>query len=694
MSYTQFLVKGIKNQFAAAALAILVAPSAVAGSWQQNASLGGFTKVHVYTPDTISTIGEGRALLIVLHGCTQSIGAFLTANLEDAAEEHGMVIAVPDAMNKAGFGCWSYWQGAVSRTSGDYKNLIGLAKALVGDSARGIDADQVYISGLSSGAAFAAQASCLAPDIFAGVAPSAGPTIGTSSAGAISTCETVSPSQFKSRCQGYAGAYASHFATQIAVIAHGDADTTVNTCYNKQNADGFASVYGVSQLPSSDVINEGGGHTADEYLWQDGRVAMLWLNGLGHTWSAGAGGSGSYIGSASINFASYVGQHFAENNQRVSRNQGPVVRDVDVTAVNNTFDISGTAMDVEGSVSSITVTISNIDSGTALPVEIIETGVDATKHFFTTSTSLSDGLYSITVVGTDNEGKDGDSVSVTQRLGAEPPPQAPVISNVAVAVNGQCATVTGTAVDGNQDLASVVVQFGQVKVAATLKGTAVSADFRAEACDLPGGSNSAIVTASDTSGRSSHATISFDIDAGVTGNYTLHINHGHISWGSGYSACYLEFGDKSFTMRETAAGGGQCKWIADGAPACSGPVQSCATVGGGDEETDSIDRDGDGVADTQDNCPDTANADQEDNDKDGVGNVCDRSPDGDAAGACKQFSTYNYYHKAAGRAYTSGHYWSPSYYAKGSGATMSGSTWVSTTLHSTDGSAWHVGACR
>lgn len=62
-------------------------------------------------------------------------------------------------------------------------------------------------------------------------------------------------------------------------------------------------------------------------------------------------------------------------------------------------------------------------------------------------------------------------------------------------------------------------------------------------------------------------------------------------------------------------------------------------------------------------------------------------------GQCEDYTTYNYYHKTAGRAYSSGSYWSPSYYAKGSDEPMAGSTWGRTTLRSTDGSVWQVGNC-
>jgi hypothetical protein len=64
-------------------------------------------------------------------------------------------------------------------------------------------------------------------------------------------------------------------------------------------------------------------------------------------------------------------------------------------------------------------------------------------------------------------------------------------------------------------------------------------------------------------------------------------------------------------------------------------VQFTATDGLGATDTEMveinvadtiIDRDGDGVADSSDNCPDFANSDQSDSDGDGVGDACDNSP--------------------------------------------------------------------
>lgn len=695
--------------------------AASAGSWQQNVSIGGFNNVHIYTPDTNSSIGNGKALLVVLHGCVQPINNYLNAQLESAAEQHGMVVAVPDAMNKAGYNCWSYWQGSKNRTSGDYKNLINLANAMSGDASRGIDPNQVYLAGLSSGGAFAQQAACVAPDVFAGVAPSAGPTLGTSSNGALNNCEVVSPATFKSRCESYAGSYASHLASQIAVVGHGTNDTTVDTCYNQQNANGYAQVYNVSQLSGSTTIADDASRTASQTLWQDNRVSMIWFDGLDHSWSGGAGASGDYIASNSINFASYLGQFFAANNKRVDRNNGPVISAFDVVLNGDVFTISGVATDDDGSVTNINIVIEEVSNHPAVMVENHNVVPPSNGAFSVSSASLPNGLYTITVNATDDLGKMGDALATTKRIGPPPPPVSPQLSNIQVTVSGQCASITGEVIDQNQNLASVVGQFNNGNSTATVSGSS----FVVDRCDLAGGAQTAQIVATDDTNLSSSEQVHFTIDAGKTGDYNYHINQGHISWGYGYSECYLEFGTNEFTMREYPAGTNQCQWVADGAPSCKGQNQACqqptsnpdvdgdgvqdaldncpndANADQADNDNDGIgnvcdstpngsttDADGDGVDDSTDNCPNTANADQADNDNDGIGNVCDSTPNGPAT--CNEFTASNYAHVSAGRA---------TYYygyalAVGSGDNLGYyNTYVTTTLAEVSAGYFEHGTC-
>lgn len=628
-------------------LAALVSLGAHAGAWQNNLSLGGFNKVHLYTPDSVSPVGNGRALLIVLHGCTQSINVYKTANLDVAAEEYGMVVAVPDAMNKAGFSCWSYWQGSKSRTAGDYKNLIGLANALKADSGLNIDPNQVYIAGLSSGASFANTTACLAPDVFAGVGVSAGPSVGTSSSGALGPCEAAN---VQANCAGLAGSYQSAFATQIASIAQGDADTTVNLCYNQQNADGMAALYGVSALSGSNVISEGSGHTAEEHLWQDGRVSMLWFNGLDHSWSGGAGASGSYIGSASINYARYLGDFFSENNQRVDRNHSPVLSQVNVQANGQAIEVSGYATDDDGSVQSVKVVIDGLNGGG----DTVTTGVDGSGFFQATSGNLADDLYTVAVSASDDDGGESEPAIQTVRVGPEPAPAAPQLSAISVSLDGQCATVSGQVVDQNQNLASVTVTFASGDVSASVDGV----QYSARACDLPGGANSATVTALDSGGLSATDQIAFTIDAGQMATLDQHIAAGRLDY-TNYANCYLEYGTAAFKLNEHSLGG-QCQWQDDDA-SCVGPTVACSGGGDGGGD-DNGGGDGDG--------------------------------DPPPASGCEAISAYNYYHKVAGRAYSTGNYLMPDYFAQGSDDAMAGSTWGLTTLRSDDGTVWHLGGCQ
>lgn len=609
--------------------------SAFAGSWQNNVSTGGFNKVHIYTPDTQSGVGNGRALLVVLHGCTQSIDAYLSANLEDAAEAYGMVIAVPDAMNKAGFGCWSYWQGAKSRNAGDYKNLITLANSMSADPTYNIDADQLYISGLSSGAAFANTVACIAPDVFAGMGVSAGPSIGTSSSGAIGSCEAANVAQ---RCQQYAGSNSSFLTTQVASIAFGDVDTTVDQCYNRQNAEGMADVYGVNELPGSNLVTENG-RTADEYLWQGNRVSMLWFNGVDHAWSGGVGASGSYINGSNINYAMYLGQYFQDNNARVDRNVPPVVSNLAVQQNNSTLVISGSVSDSDSTIDQININILD----TANNQVSLSTQSDASGNFNVASSALSDALYFVNVNATDVEGAVSATVSTSVRIGPPPPDAAPELTSIQVTTLAQCATIVGEVVDINQNLSSVTVSLATTNEPAMITGNM----FSAEVCNLPGGTQTATVTATDSTNLSSTDSISFSIDAGVTANLSQHIAEDRLDY-TNYANCYLEYSTNPFKLNKVDVNATQCQWQDDDA-SCVGPQQTCI-VGGGDN---------------------------------GGG-----SPD-----ECAQFSNANYYHKVAGRAYSSGSFFAPDYFAQGSNQSISGSTWGVNSLYSTDGETWQLGQC-
>lgn len=615
--------------------------SAHAGSWQST-SLGGFSNVDIYTPDSTSSIGQGRSLLIVLHGCAQAISAFRTANLEQAAETYGMVIAVPDAENKAGFSCWSYWQGVISRNAGDYRNLIQLAGALTADASKAVDADQVYVAGLSSGATFANTVACLAPDVFAGVGVSAGPSIGTSSSGAIGTCEQA---DVASRCLSYAGSNANHFSTQLTSIAHARNDTTVNTCYNEQNAQGMASVYGVNQLPGSMMISDGQGGFVEEFAWEDQRVRMLWFENVGHAWSGGAGASGSFISGNSVNYASYLGAYFSANNKRVSRNQPPVLDTLTVTEVSGRIDIQGQASDPDDALSHVAVMINNAETGAAQ--DELSIPVAANGSFSALSALLPDALYEVSVLVFDQEGAASEMQSVLIRIGPEPAPQAPEITQLEVLVDGSCVAIAGRVFDINNDVTAVEVQLDDLSPElASLTGV----DFSYSRCDLAAGLHQALVVASDAQGLMTSTSQTFEVDAGVTAVLQTHIDQGRLDF-TAYANCYLAYGSSTaFRLDEVMRPDGQCEWT-DGMT-CTGPVQACSGSSGNEPPEP----------------PPVVNE-------------------------CEEVTNFNYYHKLAGRAYSEGSVLTPDYFAIGSDDALAGSTWGSTTVHQIEQGIWLLGSC-
>lgn len=312
------MIKSIIKYAAVPVAAGLICANASAGAWKTE-RIGGLS-TSLYTPDTTSPVGEGKSLLIVLHGCIQPTSNFKTANLDKAAEEYGMVIAVPDAADKAGMSCWGYWTDGWagktrSKTSGDYKRVQDMTKALISKSSLDIDPNQVYISGVSSGGAFAMTVGCMAPELYAGMGLTAAPSAGTDSGGALGPKYGTVASVARD-CSSFGVGNKDYFTTQITSTAYGASDTTVNTGYGLQNAEAMASIYGVSKLSGTNRI-EG---KATETLWggPDGknRVSMVSIDGLAHAWPGGAGASGSYIG-AGINYGMYLGEFFAQNNLRV-----------------------------------------------------------------------------------------------------------------------------------------------------------------------------------------------------------------------------------------------------------------------------------------------------------------------------------------------------------------------------------------
>lgn len=304
-----------------------VSTDAKAGTWS-TATIAGMN-VRLYVPTSEPAAGTGRALMVNLHGCAQNSADLQEhGNWAASAEAHGMIVALPDAPDGGVImGCWDYYDSGHSRTSPSRHddNLLDLVAELKGDADLAIDANQVYISGLSSGAGQAMVMGCLAPDVFAGIGISAGPTVGTTSLqiGWVA----VSQAQGAATCTSFAGDAEASFGTQLTSVVYGSADYTVAQGYGRLNGAIMAELYGAgtqAEFSLSELAGQNTNGTGVQYSDDSGpRVSVISNTGLGHAWPAGTGAGGAYISSNSIDYPAYLTSFFFENNRRIEREDAP-----------------------------------------------------------------------------------------------------------------------------------------------------------------------------------------------------------------------------------------------------------------------------------------------------------------------------------------------------------------------------------
>jgi poly(3-hydroxybutyrate) depolymerase len=313
-------------------LAAALVPTTAAAAWESKNAGGMDTRV--YTPASTSKIGDGRALMIVLHGCTQTADQLRdNGNFEPAAEEFGVVVAVPNVPNGGVVaGCWDYYGPTHSRATRHDAPLIALAEELRDDAAYDIDAAQVYLVGFSAGGGQALVTGCLAPEIFGGVAATAGPAVGTTINEIIGASTTAQ--QAATVCETLAGANAGEFSTQLAVTFTDTLDSTVDQDYAQINADMFALLYAggpeAMETKTLDVTAlEGAMPQGTGSIYADDmvdRVATIHSSGVGHNWPAGSGEGApplAFVSGTGVNFSWFVAEFFTANSLRADGDWNP-----------------------------------------------------------------------------------------------------------------------------------------------------------------------------------------------------------------------------------------------------------------------------------------------------------------------------------------------------------------------------------
>lgn len=239
----------------------------------------------------------GAPLLLMLHGCTQTPEDFARGTrMNPLADAHGYVVAWPaqsPARNQNR--CWNWFRaGDQQRDQGEPAILAALTRHLV--ATHRLDADRVYVAGLSAGGAMAAVLAATHPDVYAAIGVHSGLPIGLAS---------DVPSAFAAMRKGggrHRQPSATGAATVPAIVFHGDSDTTVHPRNGEgvveQSVGRGGAADGAATSGTVDRnIPPGGGRSSTRTVHRtpDGRIAAEhWLvHGAGHAWSGGDA-AGSY----------------------------------------------------------------------------------------------------------------------------------------------------------------------------------------------------------------------------------------------------------------------------------------------------------------------------------------------------------------------------------------------------------------
>ena len=242
-------------------------------------------------------VGEAAPLVVMLHGCTQNPDDFAAGtHMNVLAEEHTFLVAYPAQAQNANMSkCWNWFEAAdQQRGRGEPSLIAGITRQVVDEY--DVDADRVYVAGMSAGGAMAAIMGETYPDLYAavgihsGLAPGAAHDLssaftamrGGSPGGAVSARRVTGESA----------------RTVPAIVFHGDRDTTVNPRNGDQLLAHFANTggQGTKETPALRArVRQGqvsGGHsyTCSTYHDADDRaIVERWtVSGLGHAWSGGS----------------------------------------------------------------------------------------------------------------------------------------------------------------------------------------------------------------------------------------------------------------------------------------------------------------------------------------------------------------------------------------------------------------------
>lgn len=245
--------------------------------------------------------GQPLPLIVMLHGCTQSPDDFAAGTRMNAlADEQRFFVVYPAQPSSANATkCWNWFNTAdQQRDQGEPSLIAGITRQVAASYA--VDAQRIYVAGLSSGGAMAAIMAMTYPDLYAAVGIHSGLAYGAAH---------DLPSAFAAMQHGGATVATPRNGSTMGsgtrvvpmIVFHGDRDTTVSP----RNADQVIAQWTqlhASGTPDSTTgpqlkarvqrVQAPTGRAYSRAVYHDASgeaVIEQWLiEGAGHAWAGGS----------------------------------------------------------------------------------------------------------------------------------------------------------------------------------------------------------------------------------------------------------------------------------------------------------------------------------------------------------------------------------------------------------------------
>jgi poly(hydroxyalkanoate) depolymerase family esterase len=241
----------------------------------------------LYVP--ASANGKPIALIVMLHGCTQTPEDFAAGTAMNAlAETHGFIVAYPAQSRGANQQtCWNWFsRGDQKRDRGEPAIIAGLTRQIC--EAHSIAATRTFVAGLSAGGAMAVVMGETYPELYSGVGVHSGLPYGAA--------RDVSSAFSAMGGKPLSGPTQQQAKSPRTIVFHGSSDSTVHPL----NGDMIARNAEPTGLSAQLQRTESGTVAGRKFekritLGANGQSSVEhWIiDGLGHAWSGG-NSAGSY----------------------------------------------------------------------------------------------------------------------------------------------------------------------------------------------------------------------------------------------------------------------------------------------------------------------------------------------------------------------------------------------------------------